>query len=139
MRRKKILLGSIIGVAVIGTIAVLTYFFIFSADVKRVVALGDTTYKVGNFSKSKMEFFDTGTFQVEIIYTANGTDQIFFVGIGTYEKKSNRYELTFTQAIGFNNNSFTDVTNLMNQNKRHSISRGRIMFADHNNQIYYFR
>jgi hypothetical protein len=119
--------------------AVILYFFVFSGNTKRIVALGETNYKVENFTKSEMKLFDNGTFHIKIIRTAGSTDRTIFIGIGKYTQNGGNYTLEFVSAYGtVSENSLADKKDTMNARKSYKVVSNKIEFIDHNNQVYYF-
>ena len=138
-RKKTILLSISVSVAAVALVGVLLYFLVFKEDIRKVSALEHTSYKVSEFTKSEMQLFDAGTFHIKIIHSSDGSDQLFFIGVGTYEKKGNTYILTFLTAKGINpdDGQIYDVTNKMNQRTTYETRGNRIRFTDNNNQIYY--
>jgi hypothetical protein len=123
------------------------YTLVWERNDRRVTALGKndaTTFTVNDFRKSSFHFFETGTFDIQIIYSANDENTVFFIGIGKYEKNGNKYNLFFEDAYGLTNigeqtSSFVSVKSIMNANPVYETKGNQISFIDHNGQIYYFK
>jgi hypothetical protein len=124
--------------------AVIYQLFIMDKKTKGVVELGrqsQTTYTVADFAKSEMRLYDMGTFHIRIVCTANDTEQVFFVGIGRYEKRNKQYTLTFTEAFGIRNGQLEPAAEIMNKDTVYERKgSNKIRFVDHfhDGQIYYF-
>ncbi|MDR0384155.1 MAG: hypothetical protein LBH47_02415 [Christensenellaceae bacterium] len=131
MNSKKLIITLISLVLVVAAVALCFYFFVFKNNSLRIVELGrneNTTLKKENFSKSFMNLYSNGTFDIKIIYNSNDTEQIIFVGIGQYQKESSNYLLTFidnTSPTAFNQTSCEFKGN-------------RLHFQTPDGQIYYF-
>lgn len=116
-------------------VCVVVFFSFFNKNVYQVVAVQHTDYQVSDFQGSELKFYQNGTFHLQIVY---GDHQTYFLGIGTYTKQNGSYTLTFTQAIGRENDNLTNQMTKFAAPLVCPKSGSRIKFVDHNNQVYYF-
>jgi hypothetical protein len=130
----------------VGVIAfALIYQFVYMpAKPKRIVELQENegiNWTVENFKTSEIKFFKNGTFHIRIYNSA--TEQLVFIGIGTFKKTNKYYMLDFVEAHG--NGQLGNIADTMDElNKNEKIKQGqrkglnRVRFVDHNGEIYYF-
>ena len=135
--RRSAKLGILITILCLTVVAIslVVYFVLFRKDAYQITAVEHTAYRTSDFKGSELKLYQNGTFHIQIIYDGS---QVFFIGVGTYTKKNNRYELTFTQAVGREGDTVSDQMDKFTTPLVCSKSGKGIKFTDHNKQVYYF-
>lgn len=144
-RQKKLIIALLI-IIVMVTIAIGTYLIFFrKADttlrVKRLGGEEIVGHKVSQFSKSSLDIYPYGAFELKLIRTI-GKDEstTIFVGIGTYTKTKKEYTFTYTDCYNIIGTEFEQRENFMGElnKKTYKIEKnGRIRF-DYQGILYYF-
>ena len=120
-------------------IGVFVYFNFFHKTTYHVVGVEKTDHVVSDFAdESELKFYQNNTFHIQIKHKEIG---LVFVGIGTYTKDGNTYQLSFIQAFERDtNNTIVDVTEQCNASDAIICTRSgnRIKFTDNKHQTYYF-
>lgn len=122
-------------VVAIAGVGFLLYFTLFAKSAYSICAVELSDIKVEDLRESELQFYQNGTFHLQIKHQDQG---LIFLGIGTYTQDSTQYVLTFTEAIGRQNDT---VSNQMDHFAEPFVcvkSGNRLKFVDQNNQVYYF-
>ena len=131
-RSKGIIGGILLAVIVIGIAIALIIFFV-SPDGMRVRALDNHEFgSVEDYRNSRMHTYNsTRTFSIRLVRSVGDVDTIFFVGIGTFERTSDTYYLTFIDAWVLSGGTLARDDSWINDPiPADRLRRGRIEFID---------
>ena len=124
-------LAIILIVVIIVGVGIATYFLFFKKDDPALRVRSVTAQDIidphnpANYSKSRLNIYPYGAFEVELIYTIGEEEHVtLFVGNGTYTKDRSSY--TFTYDDGYYSQTGTELNRLdKGYTKTYTIGRNR--------------